>query len=529
MASTALEVRDLTKGFGGVPVLRGVSFSIAAGQLTVLAGENGAGKSTLMKIITGQLRQDSGEILIEGEPLGHSDPQHARSRGIGIVPQELAPYPDLTVYENLFVGRELRNRAGILNRRAMAARAREMLDVFEVEADPHTRMNKLSVALTQIVEIAKATTWGAKILLLDEPTSAIPDREVARLYAVVHRLKEQGVATMYTTHRMAEIMELADDVVVLRDGQTVMNAPIGETSEDDIVSAMIGRDLESLFPDVEPCTENVGLRLRGLALEHDSPTVDLTVNKGEVLGLGGLVGAGRTEILEGVFGIRRTVEGDIEVDGRNVPRNSPAEAIRAGLALVPEDRKGSGLVLTSSVLDNGSLPHLSSFSKAGWLQSRRRRAEVGKAMESVSLRSRGLDQSVATLSGGNQQKVVLARWLTREAKVLLLDEPTRGVDVGARGEIYSIIRQLAASGLAVLLVSSDMPELIGLSHRVLVMRGGGIAGELNREDLDNDDAQEVIFRLASGQTKNETAPTEPVTPSGDSSPQPSSHREGAQK
>lgn len=495
----ALEVRGLHKAFGGVPVLRGVGFSLFPGTLTALAGENGAGKSTLMKIATGQVHQDAGDVLIDGHVLSHHDPLHVRKLGVAIVPQELAPYPDLTVYENLFVGRELRTKAGTLDRRAMVSEARKMLSVFDVDVDPRMRMNRLSVALTQIVEIAKATTWGAKVLLLDEPTSSIPDREVDRLYAVVRKLKDQRVAMLYTTHRMAEIQELADQVVVLRDGQLVLDVPISETSENQIVRAMIGRDLGSLFPDTRPVSSEVGLAVRGLQLERGGPSVDLTVNKGEILGLGGLVGAGRTEIIEALFGIRHSVDGVVEVEGRRVARNAPAQAIRAGFALVPEDRKGAGLVLTRSVLDNGSLPHLSSYSVGGWIQARRRRASVAKATTSVSLRSKGLDQNVGTLSGGNQQKVVLARWLTHNAKVLLLDEPTRGVDVGARGEIYNIIRDLAAAGLAVILVSSDMPELIGLSHRVLVVRAGGIAGELSRAELDREDAQEQIFRLASGQ------------------------------
>jgi ribose transport system ATP-binding protein len=499
-SSPALEVQDLHKAYGGVPVLRGVSFSLHPGTLVALAGENGAGKSTLMKIATGQVRPDAGQVLIDDQVLAHPDPLHVRKLGVAIVPQELAPYPDLTVYENLFVGREKRTAAGTLNRRAMIADAREMLAVFDVDVDPRTRMNRLSVALTQIVEIAKATTWGAKVLFLDEPTSSIPEREVDRLYAVVRKLKQQGVAMLYTTHRMAEIQELADEVVVLRDGQLVLDAPLAETTEDGIVRAMIGRDLGDLFPETTPGTSEVGLRVGGLQVERGGPLVDLTVNKGEILGLGGLVGAGRTELVEALFGIRRSFDGTVEVNGHPVPRNAPAQTIRAGVALVPEDRKGAGLVLTRSVLDNGSLPHLSSFSTAGWIQGRKRRAAVEKATTSVSLRARSLDQTVGTLSGGNQQKVVLARWLIHNTQVLLLDEPTRGVDVGARGEIYSIIRDLAASGLAVVLVSSDMPELIGLSHRVLVVRAGGIAGELTRADLDRDDAQEQIFRLASGQS-----------------------------
>jgi len=501
----ALEVRDLEKAFGGVPVLRGVSFSLHPGTLVALAGENGAGKSTLMKIATGQLRQDAGEVLLNGEVATHLDPAHARRMGVAIVPQELAPYPDLTVYENLFVGRELRTRAGMLNRRRMIDEARRMLRVFDVDIDPRTPMNRLSVALTQIVEIAKATTWGATVLFLDEPTSSIPDREVDRLNAVVRKLKDQGVAMLYTTHKMAEIQELADTVVVLRDGQLVLNEALSKTTSDGIVKAMIGRDLEQLFPTLPPPGDEPGVAVRNLTLHRDGPGVDLSVNKGEILGLGGLVGAGRTEIIEAMFGIRHSIDGAVEVAGRPVHRNNPAEAIRSGVALVPEDRKGAGLVLTRSVLDNASLPHLRSYTTAGWIRTARRRRAVQDATQSVSLRSRSVDQLVGTLSGGNQQKVVLARWLTHNTQVLLLDEPTRGVDVGARGEIYRIIRDLAASGLAVVLVSSDMPELIGLSHRVLVVRAGRVAGELSRAALDRDDAQEQIFRLASGQIDTEHA------------------------
>jgi ribose transport system ATP-binding protein len=495
----ALHLSHIAKGFGGVPVLRDISFDLHDGELTVLAGENGAGKSTLMKIITSQIRADSGDVEIAGHPLPPAGATQARAAGIGIVPQELAPYPDLTVYENLFVGRELRTRFGVLDRRAMIKQAATMLETYGVGIDPRARIGDLSIALIQLVEIAKATTWGARVLLLDEPTSAIPDREVARLYAVVRTLKQRGVAMLYTTHRMAEIQELADHVIVLRDGQLVLEAALADTTEDQIVRAMIGRELENLFPDVTPPRPEVGLRVTGLRLHQHGPAVDLDVRKGEILGLGGLVGAGRTEVVEAIFGIRPSVAGAVEVDGRPLRRGRVAESIQRGVALVPEDRKGAGLVLTQSVLDNGSLPHLGSFSAGGWLLGRKRTAAVARATESVQLKSRGLGQLVGSLSGGNQQKIVLARWLTRNCSVLLLDEPTRGVDVGARGEIYTIVRRLAAAGLAVVLVSSDMPELIGLSHRVYVLRAGRVAGELSRAELDADDAQERIFRLASGQ------------------------------
>lgn len=497
--TAALHVSHLAKGFGGVPVLKDVSFDLHAGELTVLAGENGAGKSTLMKIITGQLKADAGEVSVSGAPMDHVDPRFARSLGIGIVPQELAPYPELTVYENLFVGREIRTRYGALDRREMSKQARRMLEVYEIDLDPRRRVGTLSVALVQLVEIAKATTWGAKVLLLDEPTSAIPDREVEKLYSVVRSLKEQGVAMLYTTHRMAEIDALAEHVVVLRDGALVMDEPYPNTTPDGIVRAMIGRQLDNLFPDVTPSQDEVAVKVRGLQLLPGGPTIDLDVRKGEILGLGGLVGAGRSELVEAVFGVRPSVAGTVEISGRQLPRGQVTAAIRQGVALVPEDRKGAGLVLTQSVLDNGSLPHLPAFTAGGWLRNGKRSEAVGAAMKSVRLKSNGLGQLVGNLSGGNQQKIVLARWLTQHCSLLLLDEPTRGVDVGARGEIYTIVRDLAASGLPVILVSSDMPELIGLSHRVLVLRGGEVAGELSRTDLDAPDVQERIFRYASGQ------------------------------
>lgn len=498
----ALIVRDIQKSYGGVVVLHPTSFSVEAGHVTALAGENGAGKSTILKIISGQVRPDRGEVLIGGKSLSHADPVTARGLGVAIVPQELAPYPELTVYENIFVGREIRNRAGLLDRAAMARQAKEMLDVFELDIDPTLRMNQLSVALIQIVEIAKATTWGASVLLLDEPTSAIPDHEVSRLYSVMHRLREQGVAMIYTTHRMAEIQELADSVIVLRDGHLVFEAGIEDAGEATIVHAMVGRELDELFPDQTISTGPVRLEVKDLQVERNGPTVSFDVRQGEILGIGGLVGAGRTEILEAVFGIRRSHGGTILLDGEEIPRNAVDKAISSGCAFVPEDRKGAGLVLCRSVLDNASLPHLRAFTVAGWMRPIARRTSVEKAMRSVNLKSRGLSQLVETLSGGNQQKVVVGRWLTHEGRVLLLDEPTRGVDVGARGEIYTIIRDLAAKGLAVIFVSSDMPELIGLSHRVLVARGGAMVGELDRAALSCEDAQERIFRMASGQTRD---------------------------
>jgi len=343
--------------------------------------------------------------------------------------------------------------------------------------------------------------------------SAAAIGEVERLYAVVNRLRDQGVAMLYTTHKMEEIRALADRVVVLRDGGLVLDEPLGKVTDDDIVEAMIGRELEDLFPIVSAPGSEVALEVRGLHVQGYSAPIDFTVRRGEIVGLAGLVGAGRTELLEAIFGLRKSVAGTVSVGGHNVARNQPAASIARGMALVPEDRKGAGAVLTMSVLDNGSLPRLSQFTAGGWLRQGHRSKVVKDAMSSVRLRSRGLSQHVGTLSGGNQQKVVLARWLTGHVDVLLLDEPTRGVDVGARSEIYRIISDLADSGMAVLMASSDMPEVLALSHRALVMREGQVAGELDRAALGQPTAQDTIFRLAAG-----LEPTDPPSPAAESLP-----------
>ena len=490
-----LECTDIHKSFGGVPVLKGISLQLEPGTVTALAGENGAGKSTLMKIISGQYSADHGEVSVKGATLAPGNTRDAVRHGVAIVPQELASIEDMTVYENLFVGRELK-RGPFLNRRAMIAEAKETLAVFDVGISPTARMGSLPVGLRQIVEIVKAARTGAQVVMLDEPTSAISEREVEGLYKIVRRLRDHGVAMVYTTHKMAEIRAIADRVVVLRDGGLILDKPIDGVSDDDIVTAMIGRELEALFPDrPEPGAETV-LEVRDLQVEGATAPVSFSVRAGEIVGLAGLVGAGRTELLEAIFGARRSTAGDVVVRGRSVKRNQPAAAITAGMAMVPEDRKLSGAVLSMSVLDNGTLPRLSSFSIAGWLRGKSRTQAVSEVMSSVRLRSRGLGQEVGTLSGGNQQKVVLARWLTGKVNVLLLDEPTRGVDVGARSEIYRIITEFAAQGMAVVMASSDMPEVVGLSHRAFVMRGGALVGELDREALDHPEVQESVFRLA---------------------------------
>ena len=495
--TAALDCVDVSKGFAGIPVLKGISLTLEPGTVTALAGENGAGKSTLMKIASGQYRADSGSVSVAGEHLPVGNPQAANQLGVAIVPQELASIPDMSVYENLFIGRELR-RGGFLRRRAMKAEASTMLAKFGLDISPDLQMGSLPVGVRQIIEIAKATTRGAKVLLLDEPTSAIAEKEVARLAAVVRQLRADGVALLFTTHKMEEIRSMADRVIVLRDGNLVEDSSIDAITDDDIVRAMIGRDLEDLFPEVQPHGSEILLEATDLVVGERGP-VNLSVRRGEILGLAGLVGAGRTELLETIFGMRPRTSGTVTVSGAKVRMGNPAASIVAGMALVPEDRKGAGAVMGMSILDNTTLPRISAFSTAGWLHGKSRQQTAVEVMDSLRLRRRTLNQPVETLSGGNQQKVVLGRWLTGNVDVLLLDEPTRGVDVGARNEIYRIITDLAQSGMAVVMASSDMPEILSLTHRTLVMRDGGFAAELSREELSHPEVQDRIFRLASGQ------------------------------
>ena len=492
-----LECAGIEKAFSGIPVLKGVSLQLQPGTITALAGENGAGKSTLMKIASGQYRADAGEVRVRGELLTSGSTQSANRLGVAIVPQELASLLDLTVYENIFIGRELKGPFG-LRRKMMIEEARKDLQQFGLQFDPTRKMGTLPVGIRQIIEIIKATNTGARAILLDEPSSAIAEREVQQLLEVMRALRDQGVALLFTTHKMEEMRAVADHVVILRDGGLVLDAPMAAVSDDDIVTAMIGRELEDLFPDRPEHTEEVVLDVRNLHVEGAPEPVSISVRRGEIIGLAGLVGAGRTELIEGIFGVRRTTSGTITVDGKTIKRNDPFASIGANIALVPEDRKGAGGVLSMDILDNGSLPRLKSFTTAGWLRQRARRDAVSQATESVRLRSRGLGQSMETLSGGNQQKVVFARWLTGTVDVLLLDEPTRGVDVGARSEIYRIITDLAAKGMAVIMASSDMPEILSLSHRALVLREGRIAGTLGPSELAAPDVQDRIFRLASG-------------------------------
>lgn len=494
-----VSVNGVTKAYGDNIVLRGIDLDFSPGEVIALAGENGAGKSTLMKILAGLVTPDKGTIHASGRSLTTASVHTARQHGIAIVPQELAPVPDLPIWANIFLGRERHNRFGALDKRAMIRESAQLLHSFDLDVDPRKTMRRLSTATQQLVEIIKCTSTGARVILLDEPTSAISQHEVDQLYRIIENLRSQGVAMLYTTHKMAEIRAVATRVVVLRDGLLIADEPVDNIDDETIVTSMIGRELGELYPEFTfPGDSDVVLDINDLVIEPGGAPVSLQVRSGEIVALAGLLGAGRTELMETAFGARRSYGGQTLVSGQRVPPHRPDEAIRHGIALVPEDRKAGGALLSMSILQNSILPHLSDFSKAGWISGKRAASRVEAVMDSVRLKRASIQQEVGQLSGGNQQKVVIGRWLTGDVRVLLLDEPTRGVDVGARGEIYQLIVNLARDhGIAVLMASSDMTEVIGLAHRIFVMRDGQIVADLDRtRHTDPEALQELIFRHA---------------------------------
>ncbi|WP_026414590.1 sugar ABC transporter ATP-binding protein [Actinomadura oligospora] len=489
-----LRVRGLRKGFPGVQALDGVDFDLSPGEVHVLLGENGAGKSTLIKTLSGAHRPDEGTIEVDGSPVEIRSAQDAAALGIATIYQEFNLVPELTVAENLFLGRQPR-RFGLVDKRAMNARARELLARVGVDVDPGTRMGDLGIARAQMVEIAKALGLDARILIMDEPTAVLTTGEVERLFAIVSGLREQGVAVVFITHHLEEIPRIGDRVTVLRDGRSVGRVP-ADTPERELVRLMVGRSIEQQYPRERAEPGPVLLQVRGLGREGAFEDVSFEVRAGEVVGLAGLVGAGRTEVARALFGADRYDTGEVVVDGKRLAPGSVHAAREAGLGLVPEDRKGQGLVLGADVGENLGLVTLGSVSRAGVVDRSKHRAEAAGMADRLGVRMHGLGQEVRTLSGGNQQKVVIGKWLLADARVLVLDEPTRGVDVGAKVEIYQLVNRLTAAGRAVLMISSDLPEVLGMSDRVLVMARGRIAGELASAEA----TQDAVMELAVSST-----------------------------
>jgi ribose transport system ATP-binding protein len=491
----------ISKSFAGVKALHNVDFDLRHGEVHALMGENGAGKSTLMKILAGVHTSYDGGILVEGHAASFSGVRDAEAAGVAIIHQELNLVPELSVADNILLGREPLIGGVLIDRRRMVRAAERLLGRLGVTIAPETRIAGLRVGEQQLVEIAKALSLNARILIMDEPTSALSSSECDTLFKIVRQLASEGVAIIYTSHRIEEVLELADRVTVLRDGRRVVTAPIGELSRGAIISAMVGREMAANERGATAQDGAVVLSVRDLTLDTLGPHgwrrtlhgVSFELKRGEILGIGGLLGSGRTEILESIFGVAHGWrDGSIAIDGTAVDINSPADAYHLGVAFVSEDRKERGLHLAASICDNVALPSIGALSKFGLRSFASERALAADMVKRLSVRCTGIGQEAAALSGGNQQKVVIGKWLATEPRILLLDEPTRGIDIGAKQEIYRLIFDLAAQGLAIIVVTSEMPELLLLSDRILVMCEGRQTGILARENA----TQETVMRLA---------------------------------
>jgi ABC-type sugar transport system ATPase subunit len=492
MSALLLSMRGIQKSFPGVQALRGVDLDIHAGEVLALLGENGAGKSTLMKVLGGVHRPDSGTLLLDGRETVFASPQEARAAGIAVIHQEFSLVPALTAVENIFLGQE-RSRGGFVSRADERRRAAEVFRRLGATIDLDLPCRLLTTAQQQLVEIARALASDARVIVMDEPTAALTAGEVERLFGIVRDLEARGIAVVYISHRLDEIFALARRVVVLRDGRQVGGRPVAGLGRTELIEMMVGRSLAEEYPRRSVAPGPPRLVVSGLTRGRAVRDVSFSVRAGEVLALAGLVGAGRTETLRLVFGADRRDSGTIALDGRPLDIRSPRDAIAAGIGLLTEDRKREGLVLGSSVRENFALPNLGSFAWGGFVDGRREREAFGRHRDQLRIKVPHDGQAARNLSGGNQQKVVLAKWLERNCEVLLFDEPTRGIDVGARHEIYLLMNDLAARGKAVVMVSSELPEVLGMADRILVMHDGRITGELdNRAGV----TQEQVMQLA---------------------------------
>jgi inositol transport system ATP-binding protein len=489
-----LEMEGISKEFPGVKALKDVTLRVKKGKVHALVGENGAGKSTLMKILNGIYMPDSGVIKLKGKEIKLRSPIDALKNGISMIHQELTPILNMTVAENIFLGREplLRNLP-IVNDREMINMTRKLLENLEMNIDPSTLMRNLSVAQMQMVEIAKAISYNSGLIIMDEPTSAISEKEVLHLFKIIRNLKSKGISIIFISHRFDEIYEIADEVTVLRDGEHIFTGSLEDVSREKLIEMMVGRELKQMFPKEDAEIGEVVLEVKNLTKQGVFYDVSFKVRRGEILGIAGLMGAGRTEVVESIFGIRQYDYGEIYVNGKKVDIKSPIDAINNRMALITEDRK-TGLFLPLTVEENIIMASLSNYTRGFFVDGEKVSEDCKKQVDKLRIKTPSLSQKIKFLSGGNQQKALIARWLLTYPEILILDEPTRGIDVGAKAEIHKLITKMAQEGKAIIMISSELPEILGMSDRIIVMHEGRVKGELKREEA----SQEKIMRYAMG-------------------------------
>jgi inositol transport system ATP-binding protein len=484
-AGCLLEVSNLSKAFPGVVALDNVSLRVKHGTVHALIGENGAGKSTLMKIIAGIYTPDAGELRLHGSPVHLSSPRQALQNGIAMIHQELNLMPFMSVAENIWIGREPVNALGLISHRELHRKTHALLERLRIDVDPHAEVRTLSIARRQMIEIAKALSHESELLIMDEPTSALTERDAEHLFAIIRELQAQGKSILYITHKMEELFEIADELSVLRDGKYIGTASPRALTRDEIIRMMVGRELSQIFPGAPARPGAVVLSARDLTLEPQFRNVSFDLHAGEILGIAGLVGSGRSQLAEALFGLTAANSGQLWIEGCEVKLDSPQAAMSRGIAFVTEDRKETGCFLRLSVLENLEIAVLKgAFVRCGFVRKRAATQACAAMSRLLGVKTPDLHERIENLSGGNQQKVLLGRWLLTRPKILILDEPTRGVDVGAKAEIHQLIARLVADGAAVLMISSEMPEILGMSHRIMVMHEGRVTGILEREQAD---------------------------------------------
>lgn len=489
-----IEMKDIHKAFGKNQVLSGVSFQLMPGEVHALMGENGAGKSTLMNILTGLHKADKGQISINGNETYFSNPKESEQHGIAFIHQELNIWPEMTVLENLFIGKEISSKLGVLQTRKMKALAKEQFDKLSVSLSLDQEAGECSVGQQQMIEIAKALMTNAEVIIMDEPTAALTEREISKLFEVITALKKNGVSIVYISHRMEEIFAICDRITIMRDGKTVDTTNISETDFDDVVKKMVGRELTERYPKRTPSLGDKVFEVKNASVKGSFEDVSFYVRSGEIVGVSGLMGAGRTEMMRALFGVDRLDTGEIWIAGKKTAIKNPQEAVKKGLGFITENRKDEGLLLDTSIRENIALPNLSSFSPKGLIDHKREAEFVDLLIKRLTIKTASPETHARHLSGGNQQKVVIAKWIGIGPKVLILDEPTRGVDVGAKREIYTLMNELTERGVAIIMVSSELPEILGMSDRIIVVHEGRISGEIHAREA----TQERIMTLATG-------------------------------